>query len=78
MARSYKKYPGFSDGDRPKKWNKKQANKKVRKFFDLSDGCNYKKLYERWNICDYNNRFYSKSHLLKYIDEEEIYKFYMK
>jgi hypothetical protein len=60
MAKSYKRHPGFSDHNQGKKWAKNQANRKVRHYTKgLSNGGNYKKLYEQWNICDYNSRHYS-------------------
>ena len=38
------------------KWEKRQANKKVRRTKNVGNGKNYKRIYDSWNICDY--RFY--------------------
>ena len=58
MARSVKKNPICTDGRDGRKWPKRQANKKVRRFKeDLADGNAYKKLYETWDIHDYVSRY---------------------
>ncbi len=55
MSRSYKKHP-WSALRSP--WNKKQANKRVRKYNKpIQNGKAYKKLYCSWNICDYKSRY---------------------
>lgn len=58
MSRSFKKSPVFKEGsDRAKirKYNKRQANKLVRKIKFLSGKSNnYKKCgMDTWDICDY-------------------------
>lgn len=51
MSRSFKKVPGHVDRS---SFNKNQANRRVRRYKrDLQSGGTYKKLYEKWNICDY-------------------------
>lgn len=61
MSKSYKKYTCFTDNQRSgAKKEKRFANKKVRKTFDINDGCAYKKLYCSWNIHDYKFAYYSK------------------
>lgn len=53
MSRSYRKFP-LCKCERSCKWGKKQANKRVRRYKgEISNGRNYKKLYESWEICDY-------------------------
>lgn len=63
MSRSYKE-PISKDGGRKKKLEKQFASKAVRRYKgDLSNGGCYKKLYEAWNICDYEACCYaSKEH----------------
>ena len=60
MSRSYKKHPGWKDCN---KGTKTLANRKARRpwHWDISNGMAYKKLTERWNICDWNFRYYSKA-----------------
>jgi len=77
MSRSYKKHPGFSDNDKSKKWNKRQANKRVRRHQkELDSGCNYKRLYQQWDICDHNFRVFSRNELKEITDRP--YKLYIK
>lgn len=51
MSRSYRK-PWWTEGTK-RKPEKRQANKRVRKQEDLSEGNAYKKIYCSWDICDY-------------------------
>lgn len=53
MARSYQKVPGWTDNGRHTRYAKKQANKRVRRTDDISDGNAYRKVYCSWDICDY-------------------------
>lgn len=55
MSRSYKKVPCTCDSSSSYvKWAQRQANKRVRKYKgDLSDGCSYKLLYNRYNVRDW-------------------------
>ncbi len=41
------------DNGRSKAWQKRQANKRVRKQEDIEDGKAYRKEYNSWNICDW-------------------------
>lgn len=53
MSRSYKKH--FRCKQKNSKIEKKRANKKVRHFkSDLPNGKAYRKLFESWDICDWN------------------------
>lgn len=53
MSNTFRKYPGVkSTGARTGKFFKRKANKKVRKE-DVANGCNFKKVYESYNIVDY-------------------------
>lgn len=51
MSRSYKK--NLVAKERNDKYNKKCANKKVRKAKDIPNGKAYKKIYCSYDICDY-------------------------
>ena len=53
MSRSRKKFPMVKDNGRSKSWQKRLANKKVRKADDVEDGKAYRKEYNSWNICDW-------------------------
>jgi hypothetical protein len=57
MSRSYRHTPVVKDNKRhSKKWARKQANRVVRHAKGISNGSNYKKLYQQWDICDYAHR----------------------
>lgn len=68
MSRSRKKYPGWKDHNQDMK---KIANRKARKrrHWDIASGSAYKKLTEKWDICDWNNRYYSEGEVDRSIDE---------
>lgn len=57
MSRSYKKYPRVKC-EKSCKYGKRLANKYVRRYLKqgnmLSNGCEYKKLYQSADICDYS------------------------
>ena len=55
MSRSKKKYPGVSDySSSYTPWSKRQASKKVRRYFkSLTNGNLYKRVYPTWDIFDY-------------------------
>ena len=63
MSRSYRK-PYITDGykgSNTKQFNKRWANKVIRRFpvdGGLANGKSYRKFYDSWNICDY--RWYEK------------------
>lgn len=64
MSRSVKKNPVQKYAPKSGRWGKQQANKKVRRFRgELSNGCNYKDLYDRWNIHDCRDRTTLNEHL---------------
>lgn len=52
MSRSYKKHPRVKDS--ANKFMKKYANKKVRHAKDIPSGKAYKKVFESWDISDWN------------------------
>lgn len=52
MSRSYKKHPRVKDA--ANKGMKKFANKKVRHIKNIPNGKAYKKVFESWDISDYN------------------------
>ena len=55
MSRSCRK-PFVTDGykgSNSRQFNKRLANRTVRKSSEIADGKAYKKFFETWNICDY-------------------------
>lgn len=62
MSRSRKKHPVACD--KTLKWAKKDANKKVRNTEEISNGSNYKKHYNSWDICDF--KFWVSDKLREY------------
>lgn len=56
MSRSYRQ-PYYVSGGTGKKYYKRFANKKVRRYNGVSDHKFYKKIYESWDICDYKYRW---------------------
>lgn len=67
MSRSYKKYPGWRDRSRNgTKVDKRIANKKVRKSdLEFSKGSTYKRCSDRYNIYDWNFRYYSREEVVE-------------
>lgn len=65
MSRSYKKHPGWSGRRDCTKIEKRAAARKVRKASYVPNGSGYKNLYNRWNIIDYNFRYYSRAELIR-------------
>lgn len=85
MSRSYKKTPGFVA--KKIKFMKRQANKRVRRAKNVSNGSSYKKLFCSYDICDYKFLEYTKEQLENALDRleargysrtTEFYKFHMK
>jgi hypothetical protein len=71
MSRSFKKNPGIKDSWSGKKFGKNQANRRVRHYKRyLSNGGSYKKLYEKYDICDYNFRHYSLEEHKRWAEEQ--------
>ena len=62
MSRSYKKSPVATDQSCSRKYangritkvRKRQANKRVRRTKDISNGGSFKKVSESWNINDFS------------------------
>lgn len=56
MSRSFKHTPVTKDGERSVWWNKRQANKAVRRYLkrhgDMPDGVWYRKVYSQYDIHD--------------------------
>lgn len=55
MSRSYRE-PWYTDGykgSKTKQFNKRQANKVIRRSIDVPDGKAYRRYYDPWNLCDY-------------------------
>lgn len=81
MSRSYKKFP-FCKCERSCKWGKRQANKKVRRYKgEISDGHEYQKIFNSWEICDYcfseTWKEYQLCHKIwNYPDEPNYYEWY--
>jgi len=62
VSRTYRKYPSVTDtGCIHKKYAKRFANKRVRKNWEISNGCNYKRLYNPYDIVDYRYTIFSKN-----------------
>jgi hypothetical protein len=81
MSRSFKKTAGWTyESSIHINFEKKQANKKVRRSADISDGRAYKKLFDTWNIRDTNHRYYSSKQVRRYVKKYggKKYKLYMK
>jgi len=57
MSRSEKHVPIIKDGGYGKQ-GKKWANKRVRRNYSISNGNNYRKLYEKYDIHDNINNLY--------------------
>jgi len=74
MSRSYKKHPIIKDGGKSKKIGKKYANRKVRRAKDLVDGCMYKNVFCRYDICDVIIRWTYKEHLADVLAEYKQYR----
>lgn len=53
MSRSYKHTPYC--GDNKSKFNKRQANRRVRHNKEPLNHGSYKKKFESWDICDYSS-----------------------
>ncbi|RLD62608.1 MAG: hypothetical protein DRJ01_05875 [Bacteroidetes bacterium] len=60
MSRSHKKNPVMKSTN-CKKFAKRQASKKVRKSDEVSNGGEYKKIGEGWDINDYVGRCFRES-----------------
>jgi len=82
MSRSYKKTPGWADYSKSKRYYKRQSSKKVRRYNkELSNGNEYRKLYNSYDICDWTYLFYSKHEVLDYIKfnlKDKLYRYYIK
>lgn len=63
MSRSYKKNPIVKDGNSRKSFAKRLSNKKVRRYKGISVGCQYKKIFCSWDICDNWDRTTLNEHL---------------
>lgn len=70
MSRSYKKTPGWKDHNKDVK---AIANRKARRpwHWDISSGMAYKKLTDRWSICDWNCRYYSEAEVDRAIEDRK-------
>jgi hypothetical protein len=57
MSRSEKHTPIIKIACGPTRISKRLAAKKAR-HFDLSNGCNYKRVFDSWDIWDYRSNLY--------------------
>jgi len=65
MSDSRKHTPRYKGGGMGK-YGKRMANKRVRNYEGhLSDGMSYKRLFDSWNIYDYNFGYWDRSEYLK-------------
>jgi hypothetical protein len=67
MSRSRKKHPIRKDHC---KGEKREANRKVRRTLDVSDGKAYRKIYESWDISDWRYRWNPNSRYRTNFDGE--------
>ena len=76
MSRSYKKFPNVSIYcGKSGKFGRRQANKKIRKLpinYKISNGGDFKKLYESCNICDYSFTQFKEWETKKWEEVESI------
>ena len=59
MSRSFRE-PWYVDGfkrSKRKRFEKRYANKIVRKTVDIADGKSYRKVTDQWDICDYRYKY---------------------
>lgn len=61
MSRSHKKVPVVKDEQHNKCKIKRRASKVVRHNWNLPDGCDYKRLFDSWDINDYVARLWPLS-----------------
>jgi hypothetical protein len=68
MSRSFKKHPGYHDGEGSKypKFAKRFANSRVRHYRDLANGGMYKKVFDSYGIHDYNFRNWTRAVLVPF------------
>jgi len=69
MSRTFKKTPGFTD--HTNKSAKRLANKKVRKDWAISNGANYKRKFESYEIKDWKSLFFNDKQLCDYVKNEK-------
>lgn len=69
MSRSYKKHPRVKDS--ANKFMKKYANKKVRRTKDIPSGKAYKKVFESWDISDWNWIWTKREAEREWLSEDE-------
>ncbi len=67
MSRSFKRTPGFCDRS---PFNKRQANKRVRKDWTLASGGAYRRRFESYNICDFKFLFFTKESALEFYEDK--------
>ena len=72
VSRSYKKTPIVKDNVGGRKYAKLQANKRVRRKKYVSNGKQYRKVYNTWDINDY----VSYCTLKEFLDFAHLWKFY--
>jgi len=70
MSRSVKKTAGWTDQSTDRQFAKRAANKKVRKYAELSNGSGYKRLFESWTICDYKALYHTNVAVDDFIRDE--------
>ena len=67
MSRSFKKTPGFCDRN---PFNKRQANKRVRKDWMIASGGAYRKCFESWDICDYKFLYFTRQSAIEFHEDK--------
>ena len=67
MSRSYRHTPIIKDNGSRKKWAKRQANKKIRRFkYPIANGNAYRKHYCSYDICDWAHRWTKEDAIRRY------------
>lgn len=84
MSRSYKRNPGFADGEgHPgiKKFYLRLMNKKIRKSnLFIPNGNTYRLFIDRWDYRDWEHRFFTQKQIREswYFKDNKVYLVYMK
>ena len=68
MARSYKKTLGWLDGGHA--YEKRMANKKIRRTPNIPNGVAYRKVTDPWDICDWKYLFWTTREMYRWYVED--------
>lgn len=76
ISRSFKKTPITKDNARGRKKDKRHANKKVRNTSEVSNGKQYRKVYNTWDIYDYCSHCSLNSWLKSWEECGRLFRYY--